>query len=58
MQDVYINANWTILLDMDPFPANYIIIDGTVFANDTRDVLITAKSIHIRAGNLTVGSPS
>ena len=33
-------------------------IDGDVIADDTRDVNITAKSIHIRAGNLSAGSPS
>lgn len=32
-------------------------IDGDVIADDTRDVNITAKSIHIRAGNVTAGSP-
>ena len=55
---MYVNANWTILLDMDPYPANYMIIDGTVVADDTRDVYITAKSIHIRAGNISVGNPT
>jgi hypothetical protein len=56
MENVTVNANWTILLDMDPNPANYMIIDGTVIAEDTRDVVITAKSIHIRAGNISAGS--
>ena len=43
---------------MDPYPANYMIIDGTVVAHDTRDVYIRAKSIHIRAGNISVGNPT
>ncbi len=57
-ENVTVNGNWTVLPDIDPAPVNYLIIDGTVVADDTRDVLITARSIFIRAGNLTVGSPS
>jgi hypothetical protein len=56
LDNVLVNGNWTILLDMDPNHANYMIIDGTVIADDTRDVYITAKSIHIRAGNISVGN--
>ena len=33
-------------------------IDGDLFADDTRDINIIAKFIHIRAGNVTAGSPS
>lgn len=51
-----VDGSWTILLDIDPSPADYMIIDGTVIADDTRDVNITARSIFIRAGNLTAGS--
>jgi G8 domain len=37
---------------------NYLTIDGTLVADDTRDVYITARSIFIRAGNVTAGSPT
>jgi hypothetical protein len=57
-ENVTVNGNWTVLLDIDPAPANYLIIDGTLIADDTRDVNITARSIFIRAGNVTAGSPS
>lgn len=57
-ENVTVNGNWTVLLDVDPAPANYLIIDGTLVADDTRDVNITARSIFIRAGNVTAGSPS
>lgn len=46
------------MLDIDPAPIDYFIIDGTLVADDTRDVYITARSIFIRAGNVTAGSPS
>lgn len=58
MDNVTINGNWTVLLDVDPAPLNYLIIDGTLIADDTRDVNITARSIFIRAGNVTAGSPT
>ncbi len=54
--NVTLNGNWTVLLDMDPNPINYFVIDGTLIADDTRDVNITANSIHVRAGNITAGS--
>jgi len=56
--DVHVHGNWTMLLDVDPAPAGKITIDGDLFADDTRDINITAKSIHIRAGNVTAGSAS
>lgn len=37
---------------------NYFIIDGHLMVDDTRDINITANSIHIRAGNLSAGSAS
>ncbi len=46
------------MLDVDPAPLNYFIIDGTLLADDTRDVNVTANSIHIRAGNVTIGRPN
>jgi hypothetical protein len=51
-----VNGNWTVLLDIDPSPANYMVIDGTLIADDTRDVNITARSIFIRAGNVSIGT--
>jgi len=45
-------------LDVDPAPAAYLIIDGTLVADDQRDVNITANAIFVRAGNITAGSPS
>ncbi len=57
-QDVFINGNWTVLLDMDPNPIRYMIVDGALIADDTRDIYITAQSIHIRAGSITAGSSS
>ena len=53
--NVTLNGNWTVLLDVDPNPLDYFIIDGTLLADDTRDVNITANSIFIRAGNLSAG---
>jgi hypothetical protein len=35
-----------------------MIIDGTLVADDTRNVNITANAIFIRAGNITAGSSS
>ncbi len=37
---------------------NNLTIDGTLIADDTRDVNITANFIHIRAGNISAGSKS
>lgn len=56
--DVVVNGNWTVLLDIDPNVLNNLTIDGTLIADDSRDVNITANFIHIRAGNLTAGSSS
>ena len=53
-----VNGNWTVILDIDPNPLNNLTIDGTIVADDTRDVNITANFIHIRAGNFTAGSKS
>lgn len=43
---------------MDPNPIKYMIVDGALIADDTRDIYITAQSIHIRAGSITAGSSS
>lgn len=45
------------MLDINPAPINYLIIDGTLYLDDTRDIAISAKSIFIRAGNFSAGSP-
>jgi hypothetical protein len=55
--NVTLNGNWTVLLDIDPPALNYFVIDGGLIADDTRDVNVTANSIHVRAGNITAGSP-
>lgn len=54
--NVTVNGNWTLRLDVDPAVLNYLIIDGTLFADDSRNVNITANSIFVRAGNLSAGS--
>jgi hypothetical protein len=54
--NVTINGNWTVKLNVDPAALNYLIIDGDVFADDTRDVNITANAIHVRAGSIIAGS--
>lgn len=51
-----VNGNWSLILDVDPAPLNYLIIDGTLIANNTRNVNITANNIFIRAGSLIAGS--
>lgn len=56
--NVTVNGNWTVKLNVDPAPLNYLIIDGDLITDDSRDVNITANSIHIRAGSITAGSPS
>ena len=53
-----LNGNWTVILDVDPAPLDYFIIDGTLVADNSRNVNITANNIFIRAGNLTAGSSS
>jgi len=53
---VEVHGNWTVLLDVDPPALDQLIIDGTLFLDDTRDVNITANWIHIRAGNFSAGS--
>ncbi len=56
--NVTIDSSWTVLLDVDPAPLNYLIVDGSLFADDTRDVNLTANAIHIRNGNITAGNPT
>jgi hypothetical protein len=54
--NVTLNGNWTVLLDVDPAPLDFLVIDGILYADDTRDVNITANAIHVRAGNVTTGT--
>lgn len=35
-----------------------MIIDGTIVVDDSRDVNITAQSIYIRKGNISIGTAS
>jgi hypothetical protein len=39
---VTVNGNWTVLMDVNPAPAAYMIIDGDLVFDDSRDVNITA----------------
>lgn len=54
--NVTILCDWTVLINIDPEPMNFFIVDGDVVVDDSRDINVTAKAIHIRAGSLTVGS--
>lgn len=55
--NVTVNGNWTVLLDVDPAYLNYLTVDGIIFADDRRDVTITANSIYVTAtGNISAGS--
>jgi len=38
--NVTLNGNWTVILDEDPAALNNFTIDGTLIADDTRDVKI------------------
>lgn len=54
--NVTLNGNWTVILDINPNPLEYFIIDGTLIADDSIDLNITAHSFYIRAGNFTAGT--
>lgn len=54
--NVTVNGNWTVLLDVDPNPLNFLIVDGALVVDDSRNVKITAQSIFVRAGSITAGS--
>lgn len=41
---------------MNPNPAKFMLIDGTLIADDTRDIFMSAQSMHIRAGNISIGN--
>ena len=56
--NVTVKGEWRLLLDVDPAPINNLTIDGNLIADDSRDVNITAKFIHVRAGNFSAGSAS
>lgn len=55
--NVTVNGTWRLLIDIDTPAMNYLTIDGILMVDDTRDINITANSIHIRAGNLSAGTP-
>ena len=44
------------MLDVNPPPMEVFIVDGTLLVDDTFDINITAKAIHIRSGTLNVGT--
>lgn len=56
--NVTIYCDWTVLINVNPEPMGNFIVDGDLVVDDSMDINITAKSIFIRAGSLTVGSPS
>lgn len=55
--NVTVNGNWTVLMDVDPAPILYLIIDGDVIVNQ-RNTSISAYMIWIRAGSLAAGNAS
>lgn len=56
--DVNIPATWHMIIDISPNAIGYLTIDGLLYADDSKDINLTAASILIRYGNLTVGSPN
>jgi hypothetical protein len=55
--NVTVNGNWTIIMDVDPAPIQYLTISGDVFI-DNRDTVIQAQVIWIRSGSLNAGNSS
>ena len=56
-ENVTVNGNWTILMDINPAPIEFLKIDGDVIVPENNsDANITANSIWIRAGSLKAGS--
>ena len=54
--NVTIPCNWNVMLDMNPEPISILILDGTLYVDDTFDINITANFIHIRSGTFNVGT--
>lgn len=59
-ENVTVNGNWTILMDINPEPIEFLKIDGDMIIPDylNNNSRIEAESIWIRAGSLTVGNSS
>jgi hypothetical protein len=54
--NITIPCNWTVFLDINPEPMGMFILDGSLIINDTFDVNLTANFIHIRSGDMLVGT--
>ena len=57
-EDVYVDCNWTVIMDMSPAPAGMIEIDGDVIIEDKMDINITCEFLWVKGGTLTAGEPS
>jgi len=55
-ENVTVNGNWTIIMDVDPAPCQFLQIDGDVIIEDKADRNITCEGIWIESGSLTAGS--
>lgn len=55
-ENVTVNGNWTIIMDVDPAPCQFLQIDGDVIVEDKANRNITCESIWIRAGSLIAGT--
>jgi hypothetical protein len=55
-ENVTVNGNWTIIMDIDPAPCEFMTIDGDVIIEDTQNRNIECDTLWIRAGKLTAGS--
>lgn len=54
--NVTIPGEWTIIMDMDPATIDLLVIDGDVIVEDSRDSILKASCIWIRAGSLRAGN--
>ena len=57
-EDVTIQCDWTVLINVQPAVIGKLIVDGDLVVEDVNDVNITAESVFIRGGSLTVGNSS
>jgi G8 domain len=55
-ENVSVNGNWTIIMDIDPAPCEFMTIDGDVIIEDIQDRKIECDTLWIRAGKITAGS--
>ena len=51
-----IQCDWTMRININPKRIGRLIVDGDLVVDDSIDVNLTANSIWIRAGSLTVGN--